>query len=127
MDDRIAYSVPLITAFIAENKWAYAKTMPRAPHCYLLRKRATDDRMFNLFVLFIREFGYDQFYGKTRMRYSDFEDMRYWTMGDLLEGTILINQARIYRPPYPHVKNPRPFIARAGAGDRAFRKNPKKS
>lgn len=116
-----------IERFIAKNQWTFARSMPRQPHEYLLRKKATEEKLFVLFVLYIREFGYDQKYGSMNIRYADFGSCRYWTMGDLLEGTILINRARIYRPEFPHLRNPEEFKARKGSGDRIFRKRPRRS
>ena len=45
-------------------------------------------------VMFIRAKGVArQFYDKTFI-YLDIDDMCYWTMGDPLDQTILINRAR---------------------------------
>ena len=75
-----------------------------------------DDDLFVHAVEFIRKFGYDQYFGKTKMRYLDYLGHKFWTMGDLLPGTILINKAKLYRPEYPTLRNPVPFKAVKGAG-----------
>lgn len=85
---------------IFENKWIFAKTMPHNPHWYTLRKNWNDDK-FIAAVLFIRENGYREKYGKSYYTVLDMNGMKYWTMGAPIwykngkPCTILINRAWI--------------------------------
>ena len=99
-------------AFVQGNGWTYAKTMPQCPHEYVVRKNVADDNVFCRFVMTIRRFGCDEkFYSKTH-RYLDLGPFKYWTMGDWLPTTIIINRARIEHAPRPHVLNPAAFISK---------------
>lgn len=91
--------------FIERSKWKFAKTMPQIPHYYTLRKDAERDQEFLGFAQFIRDFGYDASFGKTRYRYADFDGWQYWTMGFVLDSTILINRAQTNREDVPLVLN----------------------
>jgi SAM-dependent methyltransferase len=67
--------------------------MPRNPHEYCLRSQ-TDDETFVRFVNIIRHYGYEEeYFGRVYIR-LDFNDYYYWTMGDTIENTILINRKR---------------------------------
>lgn len=103
------------------HRWIYARTMPKHPHSYILRREVPDDALFVAVVEFIRKFGYDMLFGKTTtIRYLDYDGHRYWTMGDLLEGTILLNKAKNYRPDYPVCRNPKVFKPIKGAGGSGY-------
>jgi len=81
--------------YISSVRWIFAKTYAAtAPHEYTLRKEKPGlDADFVSFVKLIRVKGYDaKFWDKTH-RYLDIDGHQYWTMGDPLEDTILINRA----------------------------------
>ena len=79
--------------FIATNRWKFAKTMAYIPHEYNVREWHDDDTDFVRFVMHIRLSGYDQnFYSKV-YRYLDFGPYQYWTMGDPIDQTVIINRA----------------------------------
>ena len=42
-----------IKAFISQECWTFAKTMPQWPHWYLVRAKCDDDTFRNSFLLFI--------------------------------------------------------------------------
>jgi hypothetical protein len=84
-----------ILKFIEESTWTYAKSMPFLPHWYIVRDRV-DNKKFVEFVLYIRKYGVDRPFGKKRMfRYLDIGEFTYWTMGNPLIETTIINRARI--------------------------------
>jgi len=78
---------------INSMNWIFAKSMPRNPHEYCLRSQ-TDDETFVRFVNIIRHYGYEEeYFGRVYIRLN-FNDYYYWTMGDTIENTILINRKR---------------------------------
>ena len=79
--------------FVDQEKWTYAKTMPKWPHEYIVRERV-DECLFSQLVRHIRARGYDGcFYGK-KITYYEEDGMLYWTMGAPLEETIVVNRCR---------------------------------
>jgi hypothetical protein len=83
--------------FIIQNKWIFAKTYADfAPHEYLVKGRLTidDQKVFEEFVIFIRENWYKKMFGKTEYTYFDIDDNTYWTMWSPLEQTIILNRAK---------------------------------
>ena len=81
--------------FIAHHQWIYARAQPQWPHFYTLRRFANEED-FLWFVIYIREHGYDERFGKssTYIRLA-IDGWKYWSMGDRLENTILINRAKL--------------------------------
>lgn len=100
-----------IRSIIGKSYWKFAKTMPHIPHYYTLRMHAARDEDFVELVEFIRSHGYDENWGRRVHRYVDLDGWKYWTMGTRLESTVLVNRARLERPPRPIIENPRPFRA----------------
>ena len=84
---------PELLAFVNEQKWVFAKTMPEWPHEYIVRERV-DEELFERLVRHIRRHGYEgKFYQKTLTYYDD-GGMMYWTMGAPLEQTTIINRCK---------------------------------
>jgi hypothetical protein len=82
-----------IKEFIQSVTWTYAKTMPDWPHEYIVRYKV-DKELFLEMVKHIREFGYrGPFYEKT-LTYFEESGKVYWTMGEPLEKTTIINRCR---------------------------------
>mgnify|MGYP001128389127 CR=1 FL=1 len=79
--------------FIQETKWAYARTMPKWPHAYIIRDRV-DEELFLQLVEHIRAHGYQGKFYKMNITYYDFEGMTYWTMGSPIDETVIINRCR---------------------------------
>jgi hypothetical protein len=77
---------------VEKAKWVFAKTMPHNPHWYTLRKGWDNDEDFVKLVLFIREYGYEEYYGGWPYTCLNINNMKYWTMGDTIPGTRLINR-----------------------------------
>ena len=82
-----------LVAFVNEQRWVFAKTMPKWPHEYIVRERV-DEKLFERLVRHIRKHGYEgKFYHRT-LTYYDEEGMMYWTMGAPLEETTIINRCK---------------------------------
>ena len=78
--------------FVAGSRWQFAKTMANIPHAYT-RRVWCDDKAFEDAVIFIRANGYQgEFYSRAYL-YYDLGSYQYWTMGDPVGETILINRA----------------------------------
>ena len=83
--------------YIASCRWQFAKTMPENPHEYTLKEWneiPSSKVAFEKFVTWIREEGYERpFYGQMYLS-MDIDGWTYWTMGESLNETILINRAK---------------------------------
>lgn len=81
-----------IKAFINSSKWTYAKTYATTwPHWYIVRKNV-DEGIFVKTVEYIRANGYEaQFYNEKHVHFDD-DKYSYWTMGDPIEKTEIINR-----------------------------------
>ena len=81
-----------IQSFINSSKWTYAKTYhPRWPHYYIVRNPENED-MFVKTVEYIRMHGYDGRFYQQKNIYFDDDKYSYWTMGDIIEKTEVINR-----------------------------------
>jgi hypothetical protein len=80
-----------ILKFISDVEWTYAKTYPKWPHEYIVRKKV-DYNLFMKTVIHIRENGYDGTFYKMKIGYFDHDGYTYWTMGEPLEETDIINR-----------------------------------
>ena len=90
-----------IEKFIAANAWTVAKTMPQNPHAYIVRAKCTSEELFLAFVIHIRKHGYKVRFGKSIYVCYDVGEYRYWTMGDKLPSTIILNRAKNDPPLVP--------------------------
>jgi hypothetical protein len=73
--------------------WHFASSMPDAPHSYVVRGRTLDEERFMRAVHVIRTFGQPgKFWSRTNV-YLTVGQVKWWTMGDTLDGTIIINMA----------------------------------
>lgn len=80
---------------ITRCEWTFAKTMPFAPHEYIVKERCTlSAEEFEYFVNMQREHGTRERWGKYNNPYLYIDDYRYWTMGAPLEDTTIINRAK---------------------------------
>jgi len=84
-----------LRSMIAHCEWTFAKTMPFAPHEYIVREKcplATEE--FEYFVNMQREHGVKERWGKYNNSYLYIDDYKYWTMGAPIEETTVINRAK---------------------------------
>ncbi len=79
--------------FIDENSWVYAKTMPDSPHAYVVRNAENEDG-FVRFAEYIRKNGFEAYYEDMpqKFTYYDHAGYRYWTMGNPIPETTVINR-----------------------------------
>lgn len=82
-----------IKAFISQECWTFAKTMPQWPHWYLVRANCDDDT-FSKFVSFIYTNGHVRAWHDREFTYLDIDDYSYWTMGNPVDQTTIINRAK---------------------------------
>ena len=83
-----------LKAFVARLKWTFAKTYAATwPHESIVRGRVDDDLFIQL-VQHIRTYGYEgKFYTKS-ITYFDEDGMVYWTMGEPIEETTIVNRCK---------------------------------
>lgn len=80
---------------IARCEWTFAKTMPFAPHEYIVRDGCPlTDEEFVYFVDMQRRFGVKERWGKYNNPYLYIDDYKYWTMGASYDETTVINRAK---------------------------------
>ena len=81
---------------IARCHWTFAKTMPFAPHEYIVRDKCPlTDEEFVYFVEMQRKYGIKERWGKYNNPYLYIDDYKYWTMGAPIEETTVINRAKV--------------------------------
>ena len=80
---------------IARCQWKFARTMPFAPHEYIVRNKCPlTDEEFVYFIDMQRRFGVKERWGKYNNPYLYIDDYKYWTMGDPYDKTTVINRAK---------------------------------
>ena len=80
--------------FIDSVEWTFAKTMPKWPHEYIVRKNV-DEKSFLDVVQFIRSNGYEGYFYKRKLIYYKHKGMVYWTMGAPIKDTVIINRCKL--------------------------------
>ena len=87
-----------IRDFVSRYPWIFAKTYADfAPHEYYVKEKLDDQgqEAFVWFVEFIRDYGFEcKFAGKTHT-YYELDGHYYWTMGDPVEETIILNRCKV--------------------------------
>jgi len=79
--------------FVDTTEWTFAKTMPEWPHEYIVRK-CVDEDLFVRLVRHIRANGYEGKFYRKSITYYDDRGLVYWTMGEPLGETTIINRCR---------------------------------
>jgi hypothetical protein len=92
MSDSVALP-GILREFISSSKWTYAKTMPEWPHEYLVRDRV-DRVLFEALARHIRQHGIEQRFYQRVLTYFAEDGLLYWTMGEPIEETIIINRCK---------------------------------
>ena len=77
--------------FVNRHVWQFARTMPYNPHEYTL-PRNTLSASFEAAVRYIREYGFIEYYRGYPYKVLYFGDHKYWTMGNPVPETDLINR-----------------------------------
>ena len=103
MTDSVPFSDNL-REFIKSCNWKFAKTMSEWPHEYIVRKNVNED-LFIQMVIHIRENGYvGKFYKKDIIYFED-NGLIYWTMGNPINETVVINRTKKENSYKNHLKN----------------------
>ena len=93
MTDKLDYEN--LREMIARCQWTFAKTMPWAPHEYIVRgKCPLTEEEFLYFINMQRRYGVEERWGKNVLPYLYIDGYKYWTMGAPLEETIVMNRAK---------------------------------
>jgi len=79
--------------FVASSKWTFAKTMPEWPHEYLVRDRV-DRVLFEALARHIRQHGFEERFYQRILTYFAEDGLLYWTMGEPIEDTTIINRCK---------------------------------
>lgn len=82
---------PLLLHFISASKWTFAKTYLKWPHEYIIRDRV-DETLFVQLVTHIRTHGYEGKFYRMSITYFDEGGLTYWTMGEPLADTKIVNR-----------------------------------
>lgn len=97
MENSLVYDVDYIRGLIAKCKWVWAKTYTDIPHEYIARQRCPlIESDFLYFVKCQRAFGIHERWGKYNFPYLYVDGYKYWTMGDTLPNTIIINRQKVF-------------------------------
>lgn len=80
-------------AFVAATNWTYAKTMPRWPHEYVMRK-AANAAEFDEAARLIHSHGFEVRLRTKSQDYLDVDGWCYWAMGDPGGLDDIINRTR---------------------------------
>ncbi len=98
----MTFSLENAVAYIAEVRWQFAKTMPQWPHEYTVRDwRPQLEGSFGAFATLIREMGVvkpwprDAAVPRYHHTYLQVGEWEYWTMGEPIPETTVINRGRI--------------------------------
>jgi len=79
----------------SKQEWVFAKTMPKNPHWYALRKQWKPADTFDESVISIRYHGVVELFQKRPYTVFRMNAHKYWTMGAPLSDTLLINRKRL--------------------------------
>ena len=82
-----------LSEFVDSEEWTFAKTMPEWPHEYLVRDRV-DEQLFVALVRHIREHGIEGRFYQRLLIYFPQDGLLYWTMGEPVVETTIINRCR---------------------------------
>ena len=90
-------SLPLserLKAFVEDSPWTFAKTYAKTwPHEYIVRDRVDEGLFVNL-VHHFRTLGYEGRFYRKSITYFDEDGMVYWTMGEPIDITTIINRCK---------------------------------
>lgn len=87
-----------IRSFVSKHPWTFAKTYAEfAPHEYYVKDKLDEEgkEEFVWFVEYIRDNGFDCKFGKQTHTYFELDGHYYWTMGEPIEETIILNRCNV--------------------------------
>lgn len=83
-----------LKAFVRQQKWTFAKTYASSwPHEFIVRD-SVDEDLFVQLVRHIRKYGYDGKFYRKNITYFDEEGLVYWTMGEPVDETTIVNRCK---------------------------------
>jgi hypothetical protein len=98
----MTFTIDDVRAYVAKARWQFATTMPQWPHEYTVRAWRQDlEREFFEFAALIRRDGVvkpwprDSATPRHRLTYLELDGWEYWTMGEPIPETTVINRARV--------------------------------
>ena len=91
------YDESYTRSLIARVKWTWAKTYVAIPHEYIVRDSCgLTDTEFEYLVHAQREHGIPEQWHKYNFPYLYIDGYKYWTMGDAIENTTVINRQKVF-------------------------------
>lgn len=99
MTEAIGLTFYEVAEALLAQTYVFAKTMPRFPHHYVVRKNWKHHISFDAVVQHIRDHGYPGRWGGQDYVYFHLNGLRYWTMGAPVDETIILNRAEIPQEP----------------------------
>lgn len=91
------YDESYARTLIARVHWTWAKTYVAVPHEYIVRGRCgLSDEEFEYLVHAQREHGIPEQWHKYNFPYLYIDGYKYWTMGDAIENTTIINRQKVF-------------------------------
>jgi SAM-dependent methyltransferase len=86
-----------ISTLLSAEHWTWAKTMPGVPHEYIVRGRCRmSDAQFEAVVRQQRATGIHEVWGRYNFPYLYMDGYKYWTMGDPIPDTIILNRQKVF-------------------------------
>ncbi len=91
------YSESYVRNLIARVHWTWARTYVSIPHEYIVRGRCgLNDDEFEYLVHAQREHGIPEQWHKYNFPYLYIDGYKYWTMGDAIKDTTIINRQKVF-------------------------------
>ena len=84
-----------VDKILEKHYYKFAKTMASIPHAYTLKENWEDQELFDYVVQFIRDNGVKEKFFRKSYIYYYANGYKYWTMGNTIEITRLINRADV--------------------------------
>jgi hypothetical protein len=83
-----------LRALVAASSWTFAKSMPDAPHSYVVRAEGMGNEDFVRFATTIIHRGYVAKFGRTPFHYLDLDGFQYWAgaVGFPMRRTRILNR-----------------------------------
>ena len=122
--DVIARAQAFIDAYAAAVGWKFARTMADIPHEYAVREKARSVGLqaeFVWLVTAIREHGYRERWRSHSYTYLVVDGWRYFSMGNPLPETTIINRAPLTREGREQLRRDNGLTNTRGSSARAHR------
>lgn len=93
----MTYNESYARQLIARCHWTWAKTYISIPHEYIVRDRCgLSNAEFEYLVQAQREYGIPEQWHKYNFPYLYVDGYKYWTMGDAIKDTVIINRQKVF-------------------------------